>query len=157
MLGKQIQIKAVGYVDEKNPTPASPMKNQANYGGVLQEIKDKVPKVEAGKDHAQMHQALYHYMNVHEVYEEHDDEGEDIDEHFAQEVVQLKPAKQMAKFNRAIVGLLDIIRKNEEMNMWNDNEDDGIKICWKEIHGVISLKDSKIGKDCGTKETECGK
>lgn len=113
---------------------------------MLKEIKEKIPYVDASKDHAHVLKSMFVYMTPHDV-EHFESEGEDVIEVcYAEDAVQLKGQKKMVSFNRAVGGLLGLLDKGFEKDAPGEKFDVG-----SFTRGAHDLRNMTIGKNAGTK------
>lgn len=141
-----LQSKLLTGEAQSNALAQSGLKGKADFGSVLQEIKEKVPYVDASKDYAHVLKSMFVYMTPH-VVEHFDAETEDVIEVcYAEDKVQLKAQKKMVSFHRAVGGLLGLLDKGFEKDTKEERFDVG-----SFTRGAHDLRNMTIGKNAGTK------
>lgn len=129
------------------------LKGMAGLGGGLKEIKEKVPVIEAGKDHAYVMRSLFSLMKPFMVENVEPETDDVIEEHFATETIQLKPKKHMVQFNKAVGSLLGLLdNKGFKEDAGDEKFDVG-----SFTSSAHDLRKINIGRNAGTKELSKGK
>jgi len=147
----QMRQDSVQSNNEQQKVDKDKMKHNANLTNVLLELKKKVPEVEAGIDHANVQKAMFAYMQPFVANEHEDHSGANFEEEVAQEHVALTAKKQFPKFMRAVGGLLDLIKRNDE----RDTSGPAINCNFTDI--PHTLAEVHVGRNQGTKSVKNGK